>query len=254
MRKLALLLLLFACPAWAQRQPVERVFARNFVLTTTTLTFCSSSTYVPTNSQIQTTGSSQTINATTPGQGTFGPLRAQSAATNDHIRVVLAGVESYLTVLLKPNDDTITIVESAVTIPAGTTFQYQTTNCGTTDADGWLPVGGNPTEGFVFEYNSGTWTNGINMQIHCRASPNTGGNPVIVYPSKGDTCGGGTFGTGATPGNFCNFPAAAAGIANRLYVGNVWPFAQCRIGVAGVAGASTSGVVNTYMIATVGAN
>lgn len=234
----ALALLLLASPVWAQRQQEERYFMRDFNATSTNLTFCASGKRTPGTGNIQAVAST-TITAVVTGVGTLA-----SVGVGDNIIVVsAAGVESFLTIATKPTDDSVVVAGAPVTF-ASTRFDFIKTACGTGAGDGWVSTAGYIASGFIFEYNAGDWATGVQMQLQCRSSISPG-NPIIAYPSASDTCGRGT-----QVANNCQFATASVGITNRLYVGNVWPFGQCRVGFK-VVGAGTTGTVSAYVIGAI---
>jgi len=234
---LVLLFLLMTAPAWAQRQVEERYFMRDFNATSTNLTFCASGKRTPGPGNIQASAST-TITAVVSGQGTLA-----SVGPGDNIIVVLAGVENFLTITSKPTDDSVVVAGAPLTFTS-TRFDFIKTACGTGANDGWVSTASYITSGFVFEYNAGDWATGMQMQLQCRSTISPG-NPIIAYPSAADTCGRGT-----QVANNCQFATASVGIVNRLYIGNVWAFGQCRMGFK-VVGAGTTGTVSGYVIGAI---
>jgi len=238
MKKLfAVVFLLLASPLWAQRQQEERYFMRDFNATSTNLTFCASSKRTPGPGNIQASAST-TITAVVAGQGTLA-----SVGPGDNIIVVLAGVENFLTILTKPTDDSVVVAGAPLTFTS-TRFDFIKTACGTGANDGWISTAGYIASGFIMEYNAGDWATGVQMQLQCRSSISPG-NAIIAYPSASDTCGRGT-----QVANNCQFATASVGIVDRLYIGNVWPFGQCRVGFK-VVGGGTTGTVSAYVIGAI---
>lgn len=215
-------LLLCLCPTLAYSQGLEeRTFVRAYDLDSTTLIYCVSSQLNTGSGRIKTTGSSTTVTSVTAGESVFAPV-----GVGDTLTVMVSGVETFRTVTAKASNTSVTIDSAANLDNAGQGYgwSYRDVTCGTTANDGWLNVAGFRDKVFTFEFNAGD-ADSIDIRWECKTSV-PGANPVIVYPGKSDTCGGGSLLTG-----YCNFPAAGVGITSRLALVVYEPWAFCRLGM-----------------------
>ncbi len=223
LRLLALLLAL-ALPAAAQGNRTAH-FAIGYDVATTTLTFCTMNgargspwdepmrVAIP----IKTTGASQSVTAVTATTYPFAPL-----VVGDVIFVRRGNVTDMVWIETKADDDNVT-VNAAVNWDRteGYVFEWLDLTCGTTDADGWMPIDLGGTVAVTLQYEAGD-LGGLDVKWEAKeASPIS--KPVRVYPGPSSLCGDGTLN-----GTVCTFAAG-----DRLSIN--WAenhFSFYRIGLA----------------------
>ncbi len=218
---------LLAFPALAAAQRAQTAHATiGYDVATTTLTFCTmnGARGTPWGEPMQvaipvkTTGSSQSVTAVTGATNPFARL-----VVGDTIFVRLGDdVTDMVWIETKTDGDNIT-VDTAVNWDraAGYVFEWLDLVCGTTEDDGWIPVGLGGTVAFTVQYEAGD-LGGLDVKWEAKeASPIS--KPVRVYPGTSSLCGDGTLN-----GTVCTFAAG-----DRLSIN--WAenhFSFYRIGLA----------------------
>jgi hypothetical protein len=227
MKKFILALLLGLLPGAAFAQGVDTAYwAINYNISSSSYTYCvekglngnpfggSISGAAP----IKTSGSSTTVVENTSSTNPFALL-----SVGDVIIVTFAdGTSSVRNITAKASAASIT-VDTAIDLSAGYAFRWYQTVCGTGATNGWLDVGNYADKTYILEYNQGD-IDSLDVRWECKYDSPTAA-PVVVYPSKNDTCGQGT----QTTAQECNF--TTAGITSRLAVTDYSPAVACRVGL-----------------------
>ncbi len=220
MKRVLAFLLLLAAPVVAQETRSAN-FTYLYDLDATAITYCrlegangdpfGGGRNGPAN--IQTTGSSATIDAVTAGTNPFVNVSAKDViAVRDN-----AGATSLRVVISKASSDQI-VVNSVITL-ASTPFQYYKTVCGTTAESGWIDVGNYVNRSIVFSIVQVAVTGGIDVRVECR-DPGIGSPPVQIFPA----C---TTGACATVQAYTGI----AGITSTTKIVVPEPTSSCRVGI-----------------------
>lgn len=222
MRRLVALILLALCPAAALAQETRSAnFTYLYDLDATAITYCrmegvSGNPFgsgIPGPANIQTTGSSATLDAVTAGTNPF-----VNVAAKDVIAVRSQDGSTALRVVISKASSDQIVVNAVITI-VNSPFQFYKHVCGTTAESGWIDVGNYVNRSIVFSIAQVAVTGGIDVRVECR-DPGIGSPPVQIFPS----CTTGACGT-------VQAYTGIAGITSTTKIVIPEPTGSCRVGM-----------------------
>ena len=193
-------------------------FTYRYDLDSTTLIYCRvvgnsgnpGSPPIRGTASIVTAGSNLTVTENVSGTNPFTLLDV-----NDILIVTRqSGTVERRVVATKASAASIT-VDTVIDLTGGVAFSWLDTQCGSTDADGWIDAAGlNAKEvQFLLEQINGV-VGGISIRLECRGDA-IGSLPTIVHPgdSASATCSPGTLAS-----EFCNFTVGDATDGRAYFV------------------------------------
>lgn len=193
------------------------------------------------------TGITTFTSAPVGDEDSLAPLAAKDIV---FVRTSPTVVDTRAVISVNVNLDSGVLDAAATWVTTGLTYKYLKTECGTAVTSGWIDTGEADRISMTIQFEQGD-LDALEWRFECKNS-GIDSAPVIVYPSKGDSCGSGA--TQAITG-WCETPLANIGIVSRFTWEEFGTWAQCRIGVgyktsdaADIAGTTLEKVTGSIIV------